>query len=106
MRERAPLLVVLFGLAACDPTVELTADDVITELAASPASLPANGAATAAITVATAPDARAGTKVALTVAGASWTGATGARIETDLGPDGTTTALLTASRTPGTARVI
>ena len=96
----------LLALTACDPTAELTADDVITTLAASPASLPANGAATAAITVATAPDPKPGTKVTLTVAGATWAGVTGARLETELGPDGTTTALLTASRTPGPARVI
>ncbi len=97
----------LLALAGCDPTTTVTADDVIVSLSASPDMLVANGAATTVIEIQSVPDhVKDGLSVKLTAINATWTGVIGASQELPLGPDGVTTARLTASRLPGDATVI
>jgi hypothetical protein len=92
--------------AGCDPSVTVTDDDVIQQLAASPSPLVADGMAVTEVTVGTvtsdvAPD----LQVSLTIDGAAWVGSAAATITKPLGPDGTASALVVAPRTAGSARV-
>lgn len=94
-------------LAACAPSVDLDVDDVIVGLAAEPLTLTADGQSRAVVRVATVPDhVKDGLTVKLTAIGASWAGASGATVESPLGPDGETTATLVASRVVGDATVV
>ena len=103
MRKRL-LLVLAVG---CDAPVTVGAEDVVTNLEASPTMLTADGASTTVITVETVADeVKPGLKATLTVRGATWDGSQEASLERDVSPDGIETATLVASRRPGTATVV
>lgn len=90
----------------CDPTVTVTADDVIPRLVVSPEAIVADGSATAEVTVGTvAGDVVADLEVSLTIDGAAWLSSSAATIAKKLGPDGTATASVLAPRVAGSARV-
>lgn len=109
MRQLLCLAVVSASAGAlaggCDPTVTVTADDVIPRLAASPDTIVADGAATTEITVGTVGDVVADLEVSLTIDGAAWLDSSTATISETLGPDGTATATVVAPRIAGSARV-